>query len=147
MKAIRKIRTSHIRKIAFWSIATAISLFLLFQMQFYLHLPAGNTWNQVANTIKKEWRQGDALHFSPSWLSGYAMSRRRYLNLIRPDQLISSSQIKSQVKNPVKNINRVWVVEVWGDHDGPRTPQGFREKALFQFGKVWVARIEKSPTP
>lgn len=113
----------------------SLSVFLLVQMQYYLEVPGGKTWNQVSKVIKKDWKKGDSLSFSPSWLSGYAMSRKRYLNVIRPDQLIKKSQIQTQ--------KRIWVVEAWGDEDGPRLPPGYREISLRQFGVVWVVLIEK----
>ena len=104
-------------------------------MRHYLAVPRGKTWNQVAKVIKKDWKKGDSLSFSPSWLSGYAMSRKRYLNVIRPDQLIKENEIQTK--------ERIWIVEAWGDKDGPRMPVGYREKSLHQFGLVWVVLIEK----
>ena len=104
-------------------------------MRHYLKVPGRKTWNQVAKVVKKDWQKGDSLSFSPSWLSGYAMSRKRYLNVIRPDQLIK--------KNDITNKERVWIVEAWGDKDGPRLPAGYGEKSLHQFGLVWVVLIEK----
>jgi len=115
--------------------ALALSVFLLIQMNHYLHIPGRGTWNKVAKVIKKDWKKDDALVFSPSWLSGYAMSRRRYLKVIRPDQLVKKGDLESH--------DSVWLVEAWGDKDGPRTPAGYLEKSVHQFGLVWVVHLEK----
>lgn len=76
-------------KVAYWVAALGITAALLWQMDIYTRRPSKRTLDSIAKLVKPQIQPGDAIAFNPSWMSGYAMSRKGYKGKLTPEDVIA----------------------------------------------------------
>jgi hypothetical protein len=85
--------------IIYWMLAVSLSALLLWQENRYLHLPPEPVWYSVDEFLRRNWRAGDQIQFSPAWIASYALDRGRFRDLIGP--------------GPATRNARVWIVSLF----------------------------------
>lgn len=120
----------------YWIVAAACIATILWHMDRYVRMPKGRTWNVLSRTIKREAKPKDAIAFRPSWLSGYAMDRKRYRGVFKPKDVVDS-------RRPGAAHDRVWVVHGFFTASERRPPVGYTELNFRRVGKVHLQLIER----
>lgn len=125
-------------KIAFFVVAFTISGVLIWQMDVYTRRPGRGTLDRMAKLIKPKIKRGDAIAFTPSWMSGYAMGRKGYKGKLTPKDIVSINDPKGRA--------RVWVLHTHVTTQSLPGIEGYEEISIDSIGDAHMQLMRRLPT-
>lgn len=120
----------------YWLAALTVTALLLWQMDRYLRAPTGRVWDSVASEVTRDWRRGDRLHFTPDWLAGYALDRKRFHRIDGPARRVRRL-------DEVLPGERVWVFSGGWEGSGSEHLTGFQLEEERAIGAVRIRLLER----